>query len=400
MFWWPIFGKINRMEGCVAFSLHRIEGYLVSVFLLSLFGCATKNIEPVSAPPPEVTVAQPVKRQVTEFYEYVGRTKAPQFVEIRSRVTGYLTKVHFSDGQEVKAGDPLFEIDNRPYQYALETARARLQQAEAQLKLSNQFLERNRSLVNTNAVAQQELDDAVQKQASALAELNASKASISQAELDLEFCSITAPISGRLSQTSLTVGNLISSTQSSTPPLTTIASVDPIHVLFDVDEATVLRFREMRRQLGDDVQFTQVRELNQKILISLSNETDFPHEGVLDFVDNEVRTTTGTLLVRAELNNANRFFAPGMFVRVRIPIGNPIDSLLVPERAILNDQSIKYVLVADENDVAQRHDVELGPTDKGMRVIRRGLDAADRVIVNGIQRARPGAKVKAERERP
>jgi RND family efflux transporter MFP subunit len=383
------------MEGCVAFSLHRIEGYLVSVFLLSLFGCATKNIEPVSAPPPEVTVAQPVKRQVTEFYEYVGRTKAPQFVEIRSRVTGYLTKIHFSDGQEVKAGDPLFEIDNRPYQYALETARARLQQAEAQLKLSNQFLERNRSLVNTNAVAQQELDDAVQKQASALAELNASKASISQAELDLEFCSITAPISGRLSQTSLTVGNLISSTQSSTPPLTTIASVDPIHVLFDVDEATVLRFREMRRQLGDDVQFTQVRELNQKILISLSNETDFPHEGVLDFVDNEVRTTTGTLLVRAELNNANRFFAPGMFVRVRIPIGNPIDSLLVPERAILNDQSIKYVLVADENDVAQRHDVELGPTDNGMRVIRRGIDPSDRVIINGIQRARPGAKVKA-----
>jgi len=378
----------------VSFSLHRIEGYLASVFLLSLFGCATKNIEPVSAPPPEVTVAQPTKRQVTEFYEYVGRTKAPQFVEIRSRVTGYLTKVHFSDGQEVKAGDPLFEIDNRPYQYALETARARLQQAEAQL------LERNRSLVNTNAVAQQELDDAVQRQASAMAELNASKASISQAELDLEFCSITAPISGRLSQTSLTVGNLISSTQSNTPPLTTIASVDPIHVLFDVDEATVLRFRDMRRQLGDDVQFTQVRELNQKILISLSNETDFPHEGVLDFVDNQVRTTTGTLLVRAELKNTNRFFAPGMFVRVRIPIGSPVDSLLIPERAILNDQSIKYVLVADENDVAQRRDVELGPADNGLRVIRRGLDAADRVIVNGIQRARPGAKVTAQRERP
>jgi RND family efflux transporter MFP subunit len=384
----------------VSFSLHRIEGYLASVFLLSLFGCATKNIEPVSAPPPEVTVAQPTKRQVTEFYEYVGRTKAPQFVEIRSRVTGYLTKVHFSDGQEVKAGDPLFEIDNRPYQYALETARARLQQAEAQLKLANQFLERNRSLVNTNAVAQQELDDAVQRQASAMAELNASKASISQAELDLEFCSITAPISGRLSQTSLTVGNLISSTQSNTPPLTTIASVDPIHVLFDVDEATVLRFRDMRRQLGDDVQFTQVRELNQKILISLSNETDFPHEGVLDFVDNQVRTTTGTLLVRAELKNTNRFFAPGMFVRVRIPIGSPVDSLLIPERAILNDQSIKYVLVADENDVAQRRDVELGPADNGLRVIRRGLDAADRVIVNGIQRARPGAKVTAQRERP
>jgi RND family efflux transporter MFP subunit len=278
-------------------------------------------------------------------------------------------------------------------------AQARLQQAEAQLKLANQLLARNKSLVDTNAIARQDLDDAVQRQASAVAEFNASKAAISQAELDLEFCSITAPIAGRLSQTNITVGNLIGSAQSDSSPLTTIASVDPIHVLFDVDEAAVLRFREMRREQGEDVQFTHVRELNQKVLIALSNETDFPHEAILDFVDNEVRTTTGTLLVRAELPNADRFFAPGMFVRVRIPIGASVDSLLIPDRAILNDQSLKYVLVVDSNNLAERRDVELGTLDNGLRVIRRGIEATDRVIVNGIQRARPGAKVNPGTER-
>lgn len=372
---------------------------LLGALVAASHGCASKKIEPVSAPPPEVTVALPIARPVTEFYEYIGRTRAPQRVDVRSRVTGYLTKIHFEDGKEVQVGEPLFEIDNRPYQYALETAQARLQQAEAQLKLSNQLLERNKSLANTNAVSQQDLDDAVQRQASAVAELNASKAAISQAKLDLEFCSITAPIAGRLSQTNITVGNLIGSTQSESTPLTTIASVDPIHVLFDVDEAAVLRFREMRREQGDDVQFTHVRELNQKILVGLSNETNFPHEAILDFVDNEVRTTTGTLLVRAELPNKDRFFAPGMFVRVRIPIGRPVDSLLVPDRAILNDQSLKYVLVVDSDNVAQRRDVELGTLDNGLRVIRRGIEATDRVIVNGIQRARPGAKVNPGTER-
>lgn len=394
-----ISGSIETRSDSVGIRNYLVITPLVGTLLTTVAGCTSKRIEPVSSPPPEVTVAQPIAKPVTEFYEYIGRTRAPQRVEIRSRVTGYLTKIHFTDGKEVKAGEPLFEIDNRPYQYALETAKARMQQAESQLKLANQLLERNRNLANTNAVSQQDLDDAVQRQASAIAELNASKAAISQAELDLEFCSISAPIDGRLSQTNITVGNLIGSTQSDAAPLTKIASVDPIHVLFDVDEAAVLRFREMRREQGDDVQFTNVKELQQKVLIGLSNETDFPHEAILDFVDNEVRTTTGTLLVRAELPNKERFFAPGMFVRVRIPIGSPVDSLLVPERAILNDQSIKYVFVVDSSNVAQRRDVELGPLDNGLRVIRRGIEATDHVIVNGIQRARPGAKVNPGTER-
>ncbi len=204
-----------------------------------------------------------------------------------------------------------------------------LKQAESQVNLANITLARNKALLATNAVSQQDYDELAEKQANAAAEVLAATAAVAQAELDLEFCSIKAPIAGRLSRANVTVGNLISTTQINAPPLTTIASVDPIHVNFDVDEAAVLQFREMRRQAGDRVEFTHVRDLNQKVMVALSNETEFQHEGVLDFIDNQVRQGTGTLLVRASLENSQRLFAPGFFVRVRVPLGNAKESLLV-----------------------------------------------------------------------
>ncbi len=344
-------------------------------------------------PAPDVTIEKPIKRPLTEFYEYIGRMEAPEYVEVRSRVTGYLTKIHFSDGQEVEAGAPLFEIDNRPYLFSLNNAKARLKQAESQVNLANITLARNKALLATNAVSQQDYDELAEKQANAAAEVLAATAAVAQAELDLEFCSIKAPIAGRLSRANVTVGNLISTTQINAPPLTTIASVDPIHVNFDVDEAAVLQFREMRRQAGDRVEFTHVRDLNQKVMVALSNETEFQHEGVLDFIDNQVRQGTGTLLVRASLENSQRLFAPGFFVRVRVPLGNAKESLLVPDRAILSDQSIKYVLVVDSNNVVQRKDVTVGLLDGKLRLVRAGIDENDRVIINGTQRARPGGKV-------
>jgi RND family efflux transporter MFP subunit len=356
-------------------------------------GCTKVAVEPAASLTPEVTVAKPESRQVTEFFEYIGRTASPEFVEIRSRVSGYLMKIHFSDGKEVKAGEPLFEIDRRPYEFALLNARARLQQAESQLKLANITLDRSKTLNNTNSISQQELDEATQRQVSATAEINSGKSAVAQAELDLSFCDIEAPISGRISRASVTVGNLIQAGQANVEPLTSIASVDPIHVLFDVDEIAVLKFMALRRSQGEDVKFTNVRELNQKVQVALANETAFPHEGILDFIDNRVRTTTGTLMVRAELPNQNRIFAPGLFVRVRVPYGNAQDALLVSERAILNDQSLKYVLVVGEDDKVERRDVELGNLELGMRVIKSGITAQDRVIINGLQRARPGAKV-------
>ena len=190
---------------------------------------------------------------------------------------------------------------------------------------------------------------------------------------------------------------MIQAGQSNTEPLTTIASVDPIHVLFDVDEIAVLKFMELRRSQGVDVKFTHVRELNQSVQVALANETNYPHEAVLDFIDNRVRTTTGTLLVRAVLANKNRLFAPGFFVRVRVPYGEAQEALLVSDRAILNDQNIKYVLTVDKNGVVERRDVELGVLDDGMRVIKSGISADDEVIINGLQRAKPGAKVRVTR---
>jgi RND family efflux transporter MFP subunit len=387
--------SIFMIQNNMAHSFERMALLTLAVLTMTVTGCSQKEITPVAPPLPDVTVQLPEKRPVTEFYEYIGRTEAPEYVEVRARVTGYLTKIHFTDGKEVAAGEPLFEIDNRPYLFARDNAKARLQQAESQLKLATITLERNKKLEATNSVSQQDLDEIAQQQANAAAEVSAATAALAQAELDLEFCSIKAPIAGRLSQASVTVGNLISSTQINASPLTSIASVDPIHIAFDVDEAAVLRFRELRRAQGESVQFTHVRELNQKVLVALSNETDFTHEGVLDFVDNQVRPNTGTLFVRAVMPNPDRFFAPGFFVRVRIPFGKPTDSLLVPERAIQSDQSIKYLLVVDSNNVVVRRDVTLGVLDGKMRVIRAGLEETDRVIVNGTQRARAGGKVNA-----
>jgi multidrug efflux system membrane fusion protein len=368
--------------------------FLMLFLCIHVAGCGKGVVEPVVVPPPQVTAFKPESRQVSEFFEYIGRTASPEFVEIRPRVSGYLMNVHFKEGSEVKAEEPLFEIDRRPYEYALKNAGARLEQAKQQLKLATITFDRINTLRKTNSVSQQELDEAVQKQDSATAEITAGEAAVAQADLDLKFCEIKAPIAGRIGRASVTEGNLIQAGQANAEPLTTIASVDKIHVLFDVDENSVLKFMALRRSQGVNVKYTNVRELNQKVQVALANETDFPHEGILDFIDNRVRTTTGTLLVRAELDNKARIFAPGFFVRVRIPYGEAQKVLMISERAILNDQSLKYVLTVGKNGIVERRDVELGILDNGMRVIKAGLTADDQVIVNGVQRAKPGAKVR------
>lgn len=371
---------------------------LLCLLLASVSGCAPEQPKPVDVPPPEVTVRKPLQKGVREFYEYIGRSESPDFVEIRARVSGYLTKVYFHDGDEVAENQLLFEIDRRPYEFAQRSAEARLEQANAQFKLANLNLERNKTLITTNAVSQQDLDEAIQQQANAAAEIQSALASLDQAKLDLEFCTIKAPIAGRIGQANITVGNLISTNQVDAPPLATIASVDPIHVSFDADELAVLRFREYRRQQGLNVDFRNIKELNQPILIALANENDFRHVGLLDFIDNQVKTSTGTLLVRASVPNKDRYFAPGFFVKVRIPFGDEQPSLLIPERAVLSDQSLQYVLVVGADGLVSRRDVELGVTEDKMRVVKKGITADDRVIINGLQRARPGMQVKATEE--
>lgn len=371
--------------------------YVLLFLCINAIGCGKGAMNPGDAPPPEVTARKPESRKITEYFEFVGRTASPDFVEIRPRVSGYLKKIHFNDRKEVNEGDSLFDIDPRPYEFTLKNAQARLDQAQLQLGLATTIRKRAEALGKTNSLSLQELEEAVQREKSAYAEITAGEAAVDQARLDVEFCHIIAPIAGRISRASVTEGNLIQAGQANVEPLTTIASVDPIHVLFDVDEGAVLKFMALRRSQGVDVKFTNVRELNQKVQVALANETDFPHEGVLDFIDNRVRTTTGTLLVRAELGNEHRILAPGFFVRVRVPFGEAQDQLMISERAILNDQSIKYVLIVGEDGFVERRDVELGVLDNGMRAIKAGLTADDQVIVNGVQRAKPGSAVSLEK---
>ena len=364
---------------------------------LCFAGCAPAVSKVVEPPLPTVTVSVPTEQEVTEFMEYTGRIESPQVVQVRSRVSGYLTKVHFTDGQEVKEGEPLFEIDERPFKNSFAIAEGQLAEAEARLKTTTAELARTEDLVAKKASTQRDLDIDLGSKAQAVASIQSRQASLAQAKLDLDFSKITASISGRLSKTNATVGNLISQGQLGGDPLTTIVSMDPMHIYFDVDEGAVLKFRELRRQQGFDLKFTHVRELNQPVLVGLSNEEGCPHEGVLDFVDNAVNTATGTLRVRAELPNPKREFAPGFFVRVRLPFGKPHKALLVPDRVIGTDQSLKFVLIVNDKDEVERRDVKLGILTDGLRVIESGLKPGEAVIVNGIQRARPGAKVAPKR---
>ena len=344
------------------------------------------------APPPEVTVALPDQKELTEFVEFTGRVESPETVAIRPRVSGYLDKIHFADGQEVAEGSDLFEIDKRPYENARDNALAQKSAAETRRNTTSEKFGRTETLFKKQAATQADLDIDKGAKDEAEAAFAAAKVAVTQAELDLSFTTITAPISGRISKSSMTEGNLVTTTGQN-PPLTTIVSMNPMHIYFDVDEGTILRFRQLWRSREENVQFTRVKELQYPVFAGLANETNFPHQGVLDFIDNRVSNSTGTLQVRAEFDNSKRHFTPGFFVRVRVPFGSARTTLLVPDRAVLSDQSLKYVLVVNKDNVVERRDIVPGSLDAGQRVVESGLGPDERVIINGVQRARPGLKV-------
>ena len=322
-------------------SRSQVRFYLgITLIVMSASGCR-KSESPgaTKAPdaPVKVIVAPPVQRQVTDFMDYTGRTEAVESVDIRSRVSGYLTKVEFmgSLNSEVKEGDLLFQIDERPYQNALLAAEARVASAKAALKTSSAELDRTEGLFKKGVVVQAEYDRDIGRKAQADAEILSSEASLSQAKLDLEFTRITAPISGIISKPNLTVGNLVSP---ATQSLTSLVSVDPIYVYFDLDEPTMLQIRHNIREgklpegTGD----------NYKILLGLANSKDYPFTGILDFVDNKVDPNTGTIRVRGIFKNPKpergaRQLTPGLFARVRVPLGDPHDALLVTERIIIEN---------------------------------------------------------------
>jgi membrane fusion protein, multidrug efflux system len=366
--------------------------------LLVCLGCGRQTPPLVEVPPPAVTVAMPVAREVTECVEFTGNAVAVEMVEIKARVSGFITKVHFADGQNLQAGSPLFDIDDRPYRIARDQAAAEVAKSVAELKeLENEVI-RNKSLLPRAAVTQEQYEIVVARRDMSQAMLDKARASLAQAELDLGFCRVESPLTGRVSTRRVTVGDLVSGATGSATPLTVVVSTDPIYVVFNADERSLLLSRERaiaNRRAGAAADgWRNIKDLAIPVDVGLVTDEGYPHRGVLDFVDVAVKAATGTVRCRAILANPDGLIAPGMFVRVRMPFGSATPSLLVADRAIGTDQSRKYVaVVGSDNRVVHR---TVRPTfiDGGLRVVADGLAASDRVVIAGLQRAREGAVVR------
>jgi membrane fusion protein, multidrug efflux system len=357
----------------------------------ALAGCDSKPVAASAPPPPPVTVAHPLQKTITEWDEYTGRFVAVEHVEIRARVSGFIDTVNFNEGQLVKQGDPLFVIDPRPYKLAVEQAQADLERAKAKLQIASLDVQRAAPLVRSQTVTEREFDTRRATERDAAGQVSAAEAALKQAELNLEWTDVRAPITGRISDRRVDPGNLITGGPSGATLLTTIVSIDPIHFVFDGSEADFLRYIRLSKAGSRP----SSRDVQNPVAVRLADETEFKHEGRMNFVDNVLNTRTGTIRGRAVFDNKDGLLTPGFFGRLRL-FGGESNALLIPDTAIASDQSRKIVFtVADDGTVGTKL-VELGPIVDGLRLIRSGLAASDRIVIDGLQRARPGQKVKPE----
>jgi RND family efflux transporter MFP subunit len=399
---------------------------------LGLAGCSGAPEEP-GKHPPAVTVSYPLRREVTDYQDYTGRTAAVESVQVQARVTGYLVKIYFTEGSEVlgdnrptcatrmmgllaaphgpllaaativpgqlHAGDLLYEIDPRPYEYAFKAAKAKVAQNVASLELAKENNTRFKKL-NTDkpgAVTQVDLDQYQSTEDQAVANLDQARADLQTAELNLEWTKVTAPVSGRIGRLLITRGNLIVANQTT---LTTIVSQDPMWVYYNMDEPTVLQIADVARQgkYGPASEESAGKPAKIPVRLQLTNEKGYPHEATLDFYNNQLDQATATLLMRAIFPNplpasGARVFAPNMFVRVRVPTSPPYQALLVNPEAVGTDQDLKYVYVVDDDNKVVRHAVKLGSLQDGLQAVTEGLQPEERVIVRGLQRAQQGGTV-------
>jgi len=363
---------------------------LTAAALLSVLLTHCGENKPPGPPPPAATVAKPVQRTVVDQDEYVGRFVAVNSVEIRARVSGYLEAVHFRDGQIVKTGDLLFTIDKRPFQNTLDQARANLEQSKANLAFAEADLARGQQLVRDKTITEQTFDQRTQASRNAKASVAANEAAVRQAELDLQFTELRAPVNGRIGDRRVSPGNLVTGgTAGNTTLLATIVSTDPIRFEFTFDEASYLRYERISRT-GKEV---TGREGGVLVSLKLIDEPEFSHNGYMDFVDNVIDKSSGTIRGRAVFSNPDSVFTPGMFGRVRVPGSAAYQALLIPDAAIGSEQVKKYVLVVNADNVVTPRYVTLGQMVDGLRVIKDGLTADDHVVVNGLMRLRPGMKV-------
>lgn len=380
--------RYARRNAAVVLALLLVLGTSLTLsFRMKGEGGARAQTAPAA---PAVTVSPPLRREITEWNEYTGQFAATEAVELRARVSGYLTEIHFQDGQFVKQGDLLFVIDPRPFEIALATAQAQVSQETARLELANRQLERAAELRQRDNIPASTYDERLEEVRAATAALDSAHAAVRSAQLDIEFSHITAPMSGHISRHLVSIGNLVfGGSSASTTLLTTIVATDPIYCVFDLSESDLLGYQRAAAQgqlalAGPDALPLEAR---------LFDDRDWTLKGRLNFVDNQVDPGSGTLRARAVFANPDSHIVAGQFARLRAAASAPHEVLLVPDEAVVQDQSRKLLMVVREDDTVEPRVVQLGPLSGGLRVVRSGIAATDRIIINGTLRAHPGAKV-------
>ncbi len=362
---------------------------IVLISFLLAGGCKPKSH--LVSPPPAVSVIQPIEREVVEWDEYIGRLESPETVEIRARVSGYLDKIHFKEGKAVKKGDLLFTIDRRPYLAEYDRAEAEHERALSQVELAKNDFERAKRLIATGAISEEDHDTKSKRYASAQAAVRSARATATLAKLNLDYTEIRSPINGRIGRAIVTEGNLISSgvSGSGATLLTTVVSLDPLYCYADTDERAVLKYLQLRRE-GKRI---SARDGPIPVELGLGDEAGYPHKGYIDFVDNRIDPNTGTLRGRGVFPNTDHSLSPGFFARVRFPGSGKYSALLVPDRALASDQAQRFVYVVNAENKVEFRPVKTGPIIDGLRVIKEGLQAGERIIVEGLVRVRPGIVV-------
>src|SRR5256712_5671463 len=377
--------------------IHRASQFLLAAVFAMLVavasGCSSTAQSKAPAPaPPEVSVAEVVCKQLGDVDEFTGRLEAVNTVEVRPRVSGYLQKVFFKEGAIVRRGDILFEIDPRPFQAEVDRLKGELAQANEELARAQNDFQRAERLHNNDGMSTEEYDRRSAARSSSEARIAATEAALRGAQLNLEFTHIVAPITGRVGRAEITEGNLVQGGAGQITPLTTLVSLDPIYVYFDADEQTYLKYARVSRTAG-----TSSHDLTNAALLGLADEDGFPHVGRVNFVDNQVSSTTGTIRVRATFPNKNFALTPGLFARVRLEGGGAYDGCLAKDESVVTDLNQKYVFVLGKNNTLEYRPVKLGPIADGLRVIREGLHDGDVIVTNGLQRVRPGTAVTPKR---
>ncbi len=369
----------------------RTPGLVLLFFgLAALAGCGRKPAR-TALPTPTVSVAQPIQRKLADFQDFTGRTDAISTVDIRARVTGYLVKVNFKDGDIVKEGTVLYEIDPRPYQASYEVAKGNLERLQGQKMLVDIQVERYKKLAAKGAASKQELDQYLGQQAENAGSLVAAKGQLDQAKLNLDFCTITAPITGKMIRTYFMPGNLI---VADSTLLTTQVSIDPIYGYFSVDEPTLLEVR--KKLLAKGVKPEELDKAPVLMGLATDPENQYPYRGTFNFINNVVDPLTGTITVRGLFKNPDGYLLPGLFVRIRLPLGKERERLLISDRAIGSDQGQKYVYVVDAEKKVHYRAIKVGQQVDNLRVIESGLEANEWIIVDGLQRVRPNMEVKTD----